>query len=79
MAFYIKIEKTVESDSTVRYSFESDRSRRGLLEIDKKTGEALVIEPMPEDERMHCFNRAAVKIIREWKQGRFPQLMEWAS
>lgn len=79
MAFYIRISKMDESESSARYVFESDQGRRGVLSFDKLTGEASLIEPMPGDEKRHCFNRAAVKVGREWKAGNLPEVMEWAS
>jgi hypothetical protein len=79
MGFYIKIEKTNETEQAVQYTFESDRGRCGIIEINKKSGESTLIKPMPEDERLHCFNRALVKITREWREGRLPQSLEWAS
>lgn len=79
MGFYVKIEKTSETEQAARYAFEGDHGRRGTLEFNKATGEATLVEPMPEDERLHCFNRAAVKITREWREGRLPQTLEWAS
>ena len=79
MAFYIRINKTDENNSLAHFSFESDPGRRGLLRFDKLTGEASLIEPMPGDERNHCFTRAAVRIGREWKTGALPEFMEWAS
>jgi hypothetical protein len=79
MAFYIKIQKTTEDDAAVRYAFESDEGGHGLLELNKQTGEAVLIEPMPGDQQRHCFNRAAVKVAREWRDGRLPKELEWAS
>ena len=79
MAFYIKIQKTSENESVACYDFESDQGRRGVFEFNKQTGESSLIDPMPNDERLHCFNRAVVKVTREWKEGRLPQMVEWAS
>jgi hypothetical protein len=79
MAFYIKIQKTREDDASVRYAFEGDASRRGLLELNKKTGEATLIEPMLGDQQGHWFNRAAVKVTRAWREGSLPDELEWAS
>ncbi|MHA6829521.1 hypothetical protein ACQUJV_25460 [Ralstonia pseudosolanacearum] len=31
------------------------------------------------DQQRHIFNRAAAKVIREWRQGRLPDMTEWAS
>ncbi|WP_155273474.1 hypothetical protein [Xanthomonas arboricola] len=79
MAFYIKIRKSDEIESSVIYSFESDYDRCGTLRFSKMTGEVSLIEPMPGDERNQCFNRASVKIMREWKAGKLPDFLEWAS
>jgi hypothetical protein len=79
MAFYIRISKLSETDAAVVYTFESDSERRGVLSLDKETGETSLIEEMPGDERMQCFNRAAFKVGREWKSGFLPELLEWAS
>lgn len=79
MGFYVKIEKAAETEHIVRYAFEGDHGHRGLLEFNKATGESTLVEPMPNDERLHCFNRATVKITREWREGRLPQSLEWAS
>jgi hypothetical protein len=79
MAFYIRISKTHESESSARFDFESDQGRRGVLGLDKLTGEVSLIDPMEGDEKNHYFNRAAVKVGREWRSGRLPDFMEWAS
>jgi hypothetical protein len=79
MAFHIRIEKTGETAAAVRYAFESALQGRGVLELDKQSGEARLIEPMPQDERLHCYQRAVVKVTREWRAGRLPQTLEWAS
>jgi hypothetical protein len=50
-----------------------------VLSFNKMTGEASLVEPMPGDEKHHCFNRAAVKVAREWKAGVLPDVLEWAS
>jgi hypothetical protein len=79
MAFYIQIRKICEVESSADYVFESDQGRRGVLGFNKLTGEASLIEPMPGDEKNRCFIRAAVKVGREWKAGKLPDMMEWAS
>ena len=79
MAFHIKIQKTAETPAKVQYAFESALQGRGVLELDKQSGEARLVEAMPQDERLHCYQRAVVKVTREWKAGRLPQTLEWAS
>ncbi|MET3518174.1 hypothetical protein ABIC63_005986 [Pseudacidovorax sp. 1753] len=79
MGFYVKIEKTFETETVAQYTFEGDHGLKGLLALDKTKGEVTLVEPMPGDDRMHCFNRAIVKITREWREGRLPQTLEWAS
>lgn len=79
MGFYIKIEKTFEEDTLVHYSFEGDYGRRGVLGFNKVTGEATLVKSMPEDECLNYFNRAVVKVTREWREGRLPRNLEWAS
>lgn len=79
MAFYIKLQKVAEDNEVARYSFEGEEHRRGLLEFKKGTGEAVLIEPMAGDQQMHCFNRAAVKVARAWREGGLPESLEWAS
>ncbi len=79
MAFYLRITKTDESEASVRYVFESGKDRIGVLSFNKLTGEASLIDPMPGDERNTHFTRAAVKVGREWKMGRMPEVLEWAS
>lgn len=79
MAFYLLIEKTSENDLVVSYRFTGDGGRTGSFQIDKESGEVSLVEQMPGDEQGHAFNRAAVKIMREWKQGNLPAFAEWAS
>jgi hypothetical protein len=79
VAFYIRISKRDESESSAHYVYESDQGRRGVLNLNKVTGEATMTEPMPGDEKRHCFSRAAIKIRREWKERKLPEILEWAS
>lgn len=79
MAFCIRLNKTGEDDVSARYEFEGDQGRCGLLGFNKLTGEAFLIEPMPDDASLHCFRRAAVQVTREWSNGVLPEFLEWAS
>ncbi|MBV9494353.1 MAG: hypothetical protein JOZ54_08900 [Acidobacteria bacterium] len=79
MAFYIEINKESEDARAAQYRFEADRQGVGRFEIDKATGQVELLSPMPGDEKEKVFQRAAVKIIREWREGRLPERAEWAS
>lgn len=79
MAFYIMIEKFEENDVKAKYRFWSVEDDRGEFEIDKQSGEVELLIAPKGDEQRQLFNRAAVKIIRAWKQGHFPDKTDWAS
>lgn len=79
MAFYLLIDKMSEDDLVAIYRFTGDGGRTGSFQIDKESGDVSLVEPMPGDEQGRSFNRAAVKIMREWKQGNLPVRAEWAS
>jgi len=79
MAFYIKIRKTFEDDNVAKYSFGSDEKSAGSLTIRKLDGEVTLLEPLAGDERNLFFHRAGARVRKEWKEGRFPDMTEWAS
>ncbi|TKC85968.1 hypothetical protein FAZ69_21885 [Trinickia terrae] len=79
MAFHIVIEMIDEEGEVANYRFKSDGGRVGVFKICKSNGEVKLIEQMPGDEGGHIFNRAAVKVMREWKRGKLPSVTEWAS
>lgn len=79
MAFYILIEKIREDDLSADYRFKGDGEGIGLSRFNKVNGEVLLVQQMQGDEHGHVFNRAAVKIMREWKRGNLPASAEWAS
>ncbi|WP_206996711.1 hypothetical protein [Trinickia mobilis] len=79
MAFHIIIEMIDEKDTVANYRFKSDGGLTGVFQINKASGEVRILEEMPGDKAGHIFNRAAVKIMREWKQGKLPSVTEWAS
>lgn len=79
MAFYIKLRKTLESESVATYIFESDGKNYGSLAINKANGEITLLEPLFGDDKKSYFMRAGAKLRREWKEGRFPDETEWAS
>ncbi|MHA6916155.1 hypothetical protein ACQUJO_23930 [Ralstonia pseudosolanacearum] len=79
MAFHITMEKIAENTLTADYRFKVSDGRSGVFQIDKESGEIALLEEMPGDEGRHLFTRAAVKIMRSWKQGNLPSVAEWAS
>lgn len=79
MAFYIQILKIEESGNKAMYRFHGDAGTAGVFEIDKSTGESKLVEPMAGDDRGAVYNRAAITVVREWREGRLPDFLEWAS
>jgi hypothetical protein len=79
MAFYVKIEKRSETEELVIYEYWSKEDLRGKLQLNKSSGEVFPLENIPGDEQGSLFMRAAMKLRREWKDGRIPEVTEWAS
>ncbi|WP_395689826.1 hypothetical protein [Caenimonas koreensis] len=79
MSFYIRIQKVSDQAAAALYTFECDPEHRGVFELDKRTNEVTLLEPMLGDEQQSCFKRASMKIQREWRDGRLPDVSEWAS
>ena len=79
MAFYVKLNKIFEDAIVAKYSYGRGDDALGSLAIDKLSGEVTLLEPLKGDEENLFFNRAGAKIRKEWKEGRFPDLTEWAS
>jgi len=79
MAFYVRIEKRSETDELVLYDYWSKEESRGTLQLSKLSGDVSPIKSISGDEQDHLFMRAAMKLRREWREGRFPDSTEWAS
>lgn len=79
MAFYIRIEKRSETAELVVYEYWSKESSRGTLQLSKASGDIAPLNGVSGDERGDLFMRAAMKLRREWKEGRIPEITEWAS
>jgi hypothetical protein len=79
MAFYIKLRKPCDDANAAKYCFESDYENFGSLAIDKLSGQVTLLEPLPGDDKTLFFLRAAARIRKEWKDGRLPSEVEWAS
>lgn len=79
MAFYIDIEKISETVDETIYEFSDTQAGKGQLRIDKASGNVTEVIPAPGDSQGHRFQRAAVKVLRHWKDGQFPNKTCWAS
>jgi len=79
MAFYVGIKKLSESDDDVVYEFTGDEGNSGEFKINKYSGEVTLLKEMIGNNGEKAFQRAAVKIRKEWKNGVLPNLTEWAS
>jgi hypothetical protein len=79
MAFYVRISKTEDGEHSAQYQFTSDGTNVGRLVIDKESGNVEILEPAPGDVSGDIAARAAAKLRKEWKAGKFPDLTEWAS
>jgi len=73
MAVYIPIRKVSEDDESVEYRFGDDTGRRwGRLRLDKRSGEVVVLEPAPGDEKEFLSGCAARRVFFALGGGRFP-------
>ncbi len=79
MAFYVRIEKRSETAELVVYEYWSKEDSRGTLQLSKGSGEVFPLKGISGDDRGDLFMRAAMKLRREWKKGRVPEITEWAS
>jgi hypothetical protein len=79
MAFYIEIDKISKTVDEAAYEFSDSGTGTGRLRLDKASGNVTEVVPAPGDSRGHRFQRAAVKVIRHWKEGPLPDKTCWAS
>ncbi|MES9903021.1 MAG: hypothetical protein ABW168_10095 [Sedimenticola sp.] len=79
MAFYVEIKKLTEDSLTATYKFTGDGGNSGEFSISKSSGEVTLTQKMDGDSGDKSFQRATVKIRKEWKSGVLPELTEWAS
>ncbi|KRG76312.1 hypothetical protein ABB30_09965 [Stenotrophomonas ginsengisoli] len=77
MAFYILIDKVLETESEALYRFydTAHPDEVGELRLDK-TSETI---EMTKPSREVFFNRAATKIARHFREGSLPDSTCWAS
>ena len=54
-------------------------TNRGLLRLNKESGQIELLQPMPEDDREQIFSRAARKIKQHWDNDELPEKTMYAS
>ena len=74
MAFYVRIEKRSETAELVVYEYWSNEDLRGTLQLSKGSGEVSPLRGISGDDRGDLFMRASMKLRREWKEGRIPEI-----
>ncbi|MCA3005101.1 MAG: hypothetical protein LW650_04300 [Planctomycetaceae bacterium] len=77
---YVKIERLFLDELKAVYRFRSvDRGGGwGECEIDRRTGEVRLLKEA-EFVNEPAFGRAGRRLFLHWKEGRFPELTEWAT
>jgi len=79
MAFYIEIDKISETVAEAIYEFSDTEAGKGRLRLDKASGDVTEVMAAPGDDKGRRFQRAAVKVVRHWKEGQLPDKTCWAS
>jgi hypothetical protein len=57
MALYIVIRKILDHPTSAEYSFGTCEDRLGQLKIDKATGNVVLVEPAPGDDKGALYHR----------------------
>jgi hypothetical protein len=52
-------------------------TNRGLMRLDKESGEIELLQPMPEDHDNNRFNRASTKLKKHWDAGEIPKATQF--
>lgn len=79
MGLLIDIKKMKENDVEVFYSFSTPEGDVGKVNINKGTGEFLVIEEPAWDKNHKLAARVGIKLEEHWEKGEFPDITCWAS
>ena len=80
MAFYIDINKITENEQFAEYQFTSmGDEKKGLLRLDKNTGKVILLKSVTQIPSDSISQRAAVKLIKHWRDGYLPKSTCWAS
>jgi hypothetical protein len=78
MAFYIEMDKVVETEEYVEYTF-GRNLEVGIIRLGKMDETIHVLKEFPLDVNGEWSKRAAMKLIRLWISGNFPEKTQWAS
>ncbi|MBD9608192.1 hypothetical protein ACVK1X_005132 [Pseudomonas sp. PvR086] len=78
MAFYIEMDKVVETEEYVEYTF-GRNLEVGIIRLGKKDETIHVLKECPLDVNGEWSKRAAMKLIRLSRGGSFPGKTQWAS
>lgn len=78
MAFYIEMDKIIDTDEYVEYSFGRDKNI-GTIRFCKINESISIIKECPLDTTGKWSERAAVKLLRLWQSGNLPDKTQWAS
>jgi PIN domain nuclease of toxin-antitoxin system len=80
MAFYIDINKLTEDEQFAEYQFISmSDEKKGLLRLNKKTGEVILLKSVHQIPKDRISQRAAARLIKHWRDGYLPKSTCWAS
>lgn len=79
MAFYVLLLKEEETSEWVQYRYGPNEAVMGRIRLDKMTGEASEVEPLPVGNAQALFVRATMKLRQHWRNGSFPAETCWAS
>jgi hypothetical protein len=78
MAFYIEMDKVADTNEYVEYTFGRDQEV-GLIRLNKNSEAISVIKECPLDTNGKWSQRAAIKLIRLWRDRELPDKTQWAS
>ena len=79
MALYIDLDKIEHTQKYVRYKYYNSPENVGIIELNFTTEKFNEIQAAPNDPKGILFDRAAMKIVKHWKEGNFPDKTCWAS
>ncbi|MGE7955217.1 hypothetical protein ACQKQA_01235 [Pseudomonas sp. NPDC089530] len=78
MAFYIEMDKFVETEEYVEYTF-GRGLEVGLIRLDKVNETICVLKECPLDVNGKWSQRVGMKLARLFISGEFPEKTQWAS
>ncbi len=78
MAVYIEMDKVADTNEYVEYTFGRDQEV-GLIRLNKNSEAISVIKECPLDTNGKWSQRAAIKLIRLWRDRELPDKTQWAS